>query len=72
MFVIDKRTVIQRYNMYSQMQILKYEEPEPTSEEDDDDHDINKLNKRIERQESNISNTLSNSGNYIIQLLIYR
>ncbi|XP_076750730.1 extended synaptotagmin-like protein 2 isoform X2 [Xylocopa sonorina] len=43
------------------LSILKYEEPEPTSEEDDDDHDINQLNKRIERQESNISNNLSTS-----------
>ncbi|OAD54555.1 Extended synaptotagmin-2 [Eufriesea mexicana] len=42
------------------LNILKYEEPEPTSEEDDDDHDINQLNKRIERQESNIS-TVSTS-----------
>ncbi|XP_033205710.1 extended synaptotagmin-like protein 2 isoform X2 [Bombus vancouverensis nearcticus] len=42
------------------LNILKYEEPEPTSEEDDDDHDINQLNKRIERQESNIS-TISTS-----------
>ncbi|XP_076645887.1 extended synaptotagmin-like protein 2 isoform X2 [Halictus rubicundus] len=41
------------------LSILKYEEPEPTSEEDDDDHDITQLNKRIERQESNISNTSS-------------
>ncbi|RLU26666.1 hypothetical protein DMN91_000463 [Ooceraea biroi] len=43
------------------LNILKYEQPEPTSEEDEDDHDINELNKRIERQESNISNTLSSS-----------
>ncbi|XP_053984872.1 extended synaptotagmin-1 isoform X1 [Hylaeus volcanicus] len=43
------------------LNILKYEEPEPTSEEDDDDYDINQLNKRIERQESNISNTFSSS-----------
>ncbi|CAL7948734.1 unnamed protein product [Xylocopa violacea] len=43
------------------LSILKYEEPEPTSEEDDDDHDINQLKKRIERQESNISNNLSTS-----------
>ncbi|XP_076290205.1 extended synaptotagmin-like protein 2 isoform X2 [Lasioglossum baleicum] len=43
------------------LRILKYDEPEPTSEEDDDDHDITQLNKRIERQESNISNTLSSS-----------
>ncbi|XP_031833796.1 extended synaptotagmin-like protein 2 isoform X2 [Nomia melanderi] len=43
------------------LNILKYEEPEPTSEEDDDDHDINQLKKRIDRQESNISNTLSSS-----------
>lgn len=43
------------------LSILKYEEPEPTSEEDDDDHDINQLKKKIERQESNISNTLSTS-----------
>ncbi|KAK9294826.1 hypothetical protein QLX08_010690 [Tetragonisca angustula] len=42
------------------LSILKYENPEPISEEDDDDHDINQLNKRIERQESNIS-TVSNS-----------
>ncbi|XP_076234601.1 extended synaptotagmin-like protein 2 isoform X3 [Calliopsis andreniformis] len=44
------------------LNILKYEEPEPTSEEDDDDHDINQLKKRIERQESNISNTLSTNS----------
>ncbi|XP_076379275.1 extended synaptotagmin-like protein 2 isoform X1 [Megalopta genalis] len=44
------------------LSILKYEEPEPTSEEDDDDHDITQLNKRIERQESNISNTFSSSS----------
>ncbi|KAH0949266.1 hypothetical protein HN011_000641 [Eciton burchellii] len=43
------------------LNILKYEQPEPTSEEDEDDHDINELNKRIERQESNISNALSSS-----------
>ncbi|XP_050444706.1 extended synaptotagmin-2 isoform X2 [Cataglyphis hispanica] len=43
------------------LNILKYEQPEPTSEEDEDDHDINQLNKRIERQESNISNILSSS-----------
>ncbi|XP_070155896.1 extended synaptotagmin-2 isoform X2 [Polyergus mexicanus] len=43
------------------LNILKYEEPEPTSEEDEDDHDINQLNKRIERQESNISNVLFSS-----------
>ncbi|XP_012275469.1 extended synaptotagmin-1 [Orussus abietinus] len=44
------------------LRILRYEDPEPTTEEDnDDDHDINELNKRIERQESNISNTASNS-----------
>ncbi|XP_067208143.1 extended synaptotagmin-2 isoform X2 [Linepithema humile] len=43
------------------LNILKYIHPEPTSEEDDDDHDINQLNKRIERQESNISNMLSSS-----------
>lgn len=41
------------------LNILKYEEPELTSEEDEDDHDINQLNKRIERQESNISNVPS-------------
>lgn len=44
------------------LQILKYEQPEPTSEEDEDDHDINELNKRIERQESTVSNALSSSG----------
>lgn len=44
------------------LQILKYEQPEPISEEDEDDHDINQLNKRIERQESNNSNVLSSSG----------
>lgn len=44
------------------LQILKYEQPEPTSEEDEDDHDINQLNKRIERQESNISSILPSSG----------
>ncbi|XP_029662541.1 extended synaptotagmin-2 isoform X2 [Formica exsecta] len=43
------------------LNILKYEEPEPTFEEDEDDHDINQLNKRIERQESNISNVLFSS-----------
>jgi len=43
---------------------LKYEQPEPTSEEDEDDHDINELNKRIERQESNVSNVLSSSGKW--------
>ncbi|XP_072755083.1 extended synaptotagmin-2 isoform X1 [Anoplolepis gracilipes] len=43
------------------LNILKYEQPEPTSEEDEDDHDINQLNKRIDRQESNISNALSSS-----------
>lgn len=36
------------------LQILKYEEPEPTSE-DEDDHDIQSLNKKIERQESSVS-----------------
>lgn len=41
------------------LSILKYEEPESTPEEDDDDHDINQLKKRIERQESNISNISS-------------
>ncbi|KAL6255775.1 hypothetical protein P5V15_013018 [Pogonomyrmex californicus] len=43
------------------LNILKYEQPEPTSEEDEDDHDINELNKRIERQESSISNVISSS-----------
>jgi len=43
---------------------LKYEQPEPTSEEDEDNHDINELNKRIERQESNVSNVLSSSGKW--------
>ncbi|CAL1674860.1 unnamed protein product [Lasius platythorax] len=43
------------------LNILKYEQPEPISEEDEDDHDINQLNKRIERQESNNSNVLSSS-----------
>ncbi|KZC10058.1 PREDICTED: extended synaptotagmin-2 [Dufourea novaeangliae] len=43
------------------LNILKYEQPEATSEEDDDDHDITQLNKKIERQESNISNILSSS-----------
>lgn len=38
------------------LNILKYEDPQPISDEDDDDHDINQLNKRIERQESTISN----------------
>ncbi|XP_019695734.1 extended synaptotagmin-2 isoform X2 [Harpegnathos saltator] len=47
--------------MSMSLSILKYEHPEPTSEEDEDDHDINQLNKRIERQESNISNVLSSS-----------
>ncbi|XP_077281317.1 extended synaptotagmin-like protein 2 isoform X2 [Temnothorax americanus] len=43
------------------LNILKYEQPEPTSEEDEDDRDINEINKRIELQESNISNTMSSS-----------
>ncbi|KAL0121270.1 hypothetical protein PUN28_008736 [Cardiocondyla obscurior] len=43
------------------LNILKYEQPEPTSEEDEDDHDIHELNKRIERQESNASNALASS-----------
>ncbi|EGI60664.1 Extended synaptotagmin-2 [Acromyrmex echinatior] len=43
------------------IKILKYEQPEPTSEEDEDDHDINELNRRIERQESTTSNVLSSS-----------
>ncbi|XP_014475147.1 PREDICTED: extended synaptotagmin-2 isoform X2 [Dinoponera quadriceps] len=47
--------------MSMSLNILKYEQPEPTSEEDEDDHDINQLNKRIERQESNISNVLPSS-----------
>lgn len=54
-----------------QMQILKYEEPEPISEEDDDDHDINQLKKKIERQESNISNTLSTSRKFISNNFFY-
>lgn len=45
------------------LQILKYEQPEPTSEENED-YDINELNKRIERQESNISNMLSSNGKW--------
>lgn len=53
------------------MQILKYEEPEPISEEDDDDHDINQLKKKIERQESNISNTLSTSRKFISNNFFY-
>ncbi|XP_032679722.1 extended synaptotagmin-3 isoform X1 [Odontomachus brunneus] len=48
--------------MSMSLNILKYEQPEPTSEEDEDDHDINQLNKRIERQESNISNILLSSA----------
>ncbi|XP_011881625.1 PREDICTED: extended synaptotagmin-1 isoform X2 [Vollenhovia emeryi] len=47
--------------MSMSLNILKYEQPEPTSEEDEDNHDINELNKRIERQESTISNVLSSS-----------
>ncbi|XP_012535565.2 extended synaptotagmin-2 isoform X2 [Monomorium pharaonis] len=43
------------------LNILRYVQPEPTSEEDEDDQDINELNKRIERQESTISNVLSSS-----------
>lgn len=44
------------------LKILKYEDPEPTSEEDEDDHDINELNKKIERQESTVSSSIPNSG----------
>ncbi|XP_043276643.1 extended synaptotagmin-2 isoform X2 [Venturia canescens] len=43
------------------LRILKYEDPQPTSEADDDDHDINELNKNIERQESTVSSSISNS-----------
>ncbi|KAG5314335.1 ESYT2 protein, partial [Acromyrmex insinuator] len=73
--IIDEKTAItigeMSYNeilhahMYvmeiCQWVILKYEQPEPTSEEDEDDHDINELNRRIERQESTTSNVLSSS-----------
>lgn len=48
---------------------MKYIHPEPTTEEGDDDHDINQLNKRIERQESNISNVLSSSGKYKLSVI---
>lgn len=37
------------------LRILKYEEPEATSEDDEDDQNINELNKQIERQESSVS-----------------
>lgn len=47
--------------MSMSLNILKYEQPESISE-DEDDHDINQLNKQIERQESNISNMLSSSA----------
>ncbi|XP_043675721.1 extended synaptotagmin-1 isoform X2 [Vespula pensylvanica] len=43
------------------LSILKYEQPEPTSEEDEDDQNVNEFNKKIERQESNVSNILSSS-----------
>lgn len=43
------------------LNILKYVEPEPTSEEDEDDYDTNELNKKMERQGSNVSNAFSSS-----------
>ncbi|KAL2714277.1 extended synaptotagmin-1-like isoform X1 [Vespula squamosa] len=42
------------------LSILKYEQPESTSE-DEDDQNVNEFNKKIERQESNVSNILSSS-----------
>ncbi|XP_046825818.1 extended synaptotagmin-1 isoform X2 [Vespa crabro] len=43
------------------LSILKYEQPESTSEEDEDDQNVNEFNKKINRQESNISNIISTS-----------
>ncbi|XP_016838041.1 extended synaptotagmin-1 isoform X2 [Nasonia vitripennis] len=42
------------------LKILKYEEPEVTSE-DEDDHDIQSLNKKIDRQESTASSSIPDS-----------
>ncbi|XP_046754008.1 extended synaptotagmin-2 isoform X3 [Diprion similis] len=42
------------------LRILKYDNPEPTPDEEEH-QDINTLNREIERQESNISNTPSSS-----------
>ncbi|XP_035739059.1 extended synaptotagmin-1-like isoform X2 [Vespa mandarinia] len=43
------------------LSILKYEQPESTSEEDEDDQNVNEFNKKINRQESNVSNIISTS-----------
>ncbi|KYM99145.1 Extended synaptotagmin-2 [Cyphomyrmex costatus] len=58
---LQKAEVESKLVLSMALNILKYEQPEPTSEEDEDDHDINELNKRIERQESTISNVFSSS-----------
>ncbi|XP_018364569.1 PREDICTED: extended synaptotagmin-2 isoform X2 [Trachymyrmex cornetzi] len=58
---LQKAEVDSKLVLSMTLNILKYEQPEPTSEEDEDDHDINELNRRIERQESTTSNVLSSS-----------
>ncbi|XP_011689858.1 PREDICTED: extended synaptotagmin-2 isoform X3 [Wasmannia auropunctata] len=57
---LQKATADSKLVLTMSLNILKHEQPEPC-EEDEDDHDINELNKRIERQESTISNMLSSS-----------
>ncbi|XP_018315967.1 extended synaptotagmin-2 isoform X2 [Mycetomoellerius zeteki] len=58
---LQKAEVDSKLVLSMTLNILKYEQPEPTSEEDEDDHDINELNRRIERQESTTSNVFSSS-----------
>ncbi|XP_018046953.1 PREDICTED: extended synaptotagmin-2 isoform X1 [Atta colombica] len=53
---LQKAEVDSKLVLSMTLNILKYEQPESTSEEDEDDHDINELNRRIERQESTTSN----------------
>lgn len=43
------------------LRILKYEGPEGVPEDDDEDEDINSLNRKIDRQESNMSGSGSSS-----------
>ncbi|XP_018345897.1 PREDICTED: extended synaptotagmin-2 isoform X1 [Trachymyrmex septentrionalis] len=58
---LQKAEVDSKLVLSMTLNILKYEQPEPTSEEDEDNHDINELNRRIEHQESITSNVLSSS-----------
>ena len=66
-----KFTTSYLFQFFTYFQILKYEPPTSTSDDDEDDLDSSESNKKIERQESTISN-ISSSGkfNFNLQLLL--